>query len=120
MGRLRRRCRFAKEIPIVLLGTDTAGKPFSEETKTVVLSRHGAGIVSRYEFAPDELLALRLPGSTEQAEIRLVGKIGGGPGSYIYGVTFGDPDPHFWPLEFPPRPPLDGVAGLTHPAFSAS
>jgi len=106
MGRLRRSGRIAKEIPIVLLGTDTAGKPFSEETNTVVLSRHGAGIVSRYEFAPDELLTLRLPGSTEQAEIRLVGKIGGQPGSYIYGVTFVDPDPHFWPVEFPPPEPL--------------
>ena len=107
MGRLRRSGRIAKEIPIVLLGTDTAGKPFSEETKTVVLSRHGAGIVSRYEFAPDELLTLRLPGSTEQAEIRLVGKMGGQPGSYIYGVTFVDPDPHFWPVEFPPPEPLN-------------
>jgi len=68
MGRLRRSGRIAKEIPIVLLGTDTAGKPFSEETKTVVLSRHGAGIVSRYEFAPDELLTLRC--GLRQASIR--------------------------------------------------
>jgi len=93
----------------VLLGTDTDGKAFSEETKTVVLSRHGAGIVSRYAFAPDELLTLRLPGSTEEAEIRLVGKIGGQPGSYIYGVTFVDPDPHFWPVEFPPPEPIEKV-----------
>jgi hypothetical protein len=28
-----------------LLGTDTSGRVFSEETTTVVLSRHGAGIV---------------------------------------------------------------------------
>lgn len=107
MGRLRRSGRIAREIPIVLLGTDTTGKVFSEETKTVVLSRHGAGIVSRYVFAPDELLTLRLPGSTEEAEIRLVGEIGGQPGSYIYGVTFVDPDPHFWPLEFPPPEPFE-------------
>lgn len=110
MRRLRRSGRIASEVPIVLLGTDTTGKVFSEETKTVVLSRHGAGILSRYALAPDELLTLRLPGSTEQAEVRLVGKIGGQPGSYIYGVTFVDPDPHFWPLEFPPPEPIEGVS----------
>jgi len=43
----RRSGRIAKELPIVLLGTDTAGKVFAEETKTVVLSRHGAGVVSK-------------------------------------------------------------------------
>ena len=109
MRRLRRSGRIASEVPIVLLGTDTTGKVFSEETKTVVLSRHGAGIVSRYPLAPDELLTLRLPGSTEQAEVRLVGNIGGQPGSYIYGVTFVDPDPHFWPVEFPPPEPVEGA-----------
>jgi len=109
MRRLRRSGRIASEVPIVLLGMDTTGKVFSEETKTVVLSRHGAGIVSRYALAPDELLTLRLPGSTEQAEVRLVGNIGGQPGSYIYGVTFVDPDPHFWPVEFPPPEPVEGA-----------
>lgn len=110
MRRLRRSGRIASEVPIVLLGTDTTGKVFSEETKTVVLSRHGAGILSRYALAPDELLTLRLPGSTEQAEVRLVGNIGGQPGSYIYGVTFVDPDPHFWPVEFPPPEPVEKVS----------
>jgi hypothetical protein len=98
MQRKRRSGRIAKEIAIVLLGTDTTGKMLSEETKTVVLSRHGAGVVSRYRFSPDELLTLRLPDSTKEAEIRLVGQIGGEPGRYIYGVAFVDPDPHFWQL----------------------
>ena len=98
----RRSGRIAKELDIVLLGTDTTGKVFSEPTKTVVLSRHGAGIVSRYRFTPDEVLILRLPDSSKEAEVRLVGQIGGEPGRYIHGVAFVDPDPHFWPMEFPP------------------
>jgi hypothetical protein len=102
MQRKRRSGRIAKELDIVLLGTDTTGKIFSEQTKTVVLSRHGAGIVSRYRFAPDEVMTLRLRDSTEEAEVRLVGQIGGEPGRYVYGVTFVAPDPHFWPMEFPP------------------
>ena len=101
MQQKRRSGRIAKEIAIVLLGTDTTGKVLSEETKTVVLSRHGAGIVSRYRFSPDERLTLSLPGSAKEAEIRLVGQIGGEPGRYIYGVAFVDPDLSFWPVDFP-------------------
>jgi hypothetical protein len=102
MQRKRRSGRIAKELDIVLLGTDTAGKVLSEETKTVVLSRHGAGVVSRYRFTPDELLTLRLPGSGKQAVARLVGQIGDEPGRYVYGLAFVEPDPDFWPMEFPP------------------
>ncbi|MGB2624706.1 MAG: PilZ domain-containing protein [Candidatus Acidiferrum sp.] len=101
----RRSGRIAKEIPVVLLGTSATGKVFSEETKTVVLSRHGAGIVSGYAFAPDEVLTLRLPGSSKEAEIRLIGQMGGEPGRHVYGVAFVDPELEFWPMEFPPPEP---------------
>jgi len=107
MQRKRRSGRIAKELPIVLLGTDATGKVFSEETITVVLSRHGAGVVTRYRFSPDERLTLRLPSSAKEAEIRLVGQIGGEPGRYVYGVTFVDPNPNFWPMEFPPPDPFE-------------
>jgi len=110
MQRKRRSGRIAKELPIVLLGTDATGKVFSEETITVVLSRHGAGVVTRYRFSPDERLTLRLPSSAKEAEIRLVGQIGGEPGRYVYGVTFVDPNPNFWPMEFPPPDPFEPVA----------
>jgi PilZ domain len=109
MQRKRRSGRIAKELPIVLLGTDATGKVFSEETITVVLSRHGAGVVTRYRFSPDERLTLRLPSSAKEAEIRLVGQIGGEPGRYVYGVTFVDPNPDFWPMEFPPPDPFEPV-----------
>lgn len=102
MLRKRRSGRIAKELEIVLLGTDTTGKVFSEPTRTVVLSRHGAGIVSRHRFTPDDVLTLRLPDSSKEADVRLVGQIGGEPGHYVYGVAFIDADPHFWPMEFPP------------------
>ena len=107
MQRKRRSGRIAKELPIVLLGTDATGKVFSEETNTVVLSRHGAGVVTRYRFSPDERLTLRLPSLAKEAEIRLVGQIGGEPGRYVYGVTFVDPNPDFWPMEFPPPDPFE-------------
>jgi hypothetical protein len=98
----RRSGRIAKEVPILLLGTNSSGKVFAEQTKTVVLSRHGAGVISKYRFAPDEVLTLRLPGTAKEAEVRLVGQIGGEPGRYVHGLAFVDPNLEFWPIEFPP------------------
>jgi len=56
---LRRSSRIPKEIAILLVGSDMEGKMFSEETKTVVLSRHGAGIVSQYALYAEQELILR-------------------------------------------------------------
>jgi len=104
MAGVRRSGRIPKEIPIVLLGTDTSGRVFSEETRTLVLSRHGAGILSRNKFAPDETLTLRLPESSRETEIRLVGHLGEDPRGNVYGVAFTDPDLDFWQMDFPPPP----------------
>jgi len=102
MGFVRRSGRIAKEIRISLVGTDTSGHVFSEETTTVVLSLHGAGIVSRHKLASDEILMLRLYGTSAEAEVRLVGQIGQETRGYTYGVEFLDPDLDFWELKFPP------------------
>ncbi|HLZ11209.1 MAG TPA: PilZ domain-containing protein [Candidatus Acidoferrum sp.] len=101
---MRRSGRIAKQVPIVLLGTDTSGRVFSEETHTLVLSRHGAGILSRNKFAPDEVLTMREADSGREADIRLVGRLGEEPGGNVYGVTFCDPNLDFWKIEFPPPP----------------
>lgn len=102
MGGMRRSGRIAKEIGIALLGTNTSGHMFSEETRTVALSRHGAGVLSRHRLAPDEVLTLRFLGGTSEAAVRLVGEMGRDARGYIYGVAFVDPDLDFWELKFPP------------------
>ena len=102
MAGVRRSGRIAREVPIVLMGTDSAGRVFSEETSTVVLSRHGAGILSRHAFAPEERLSLRFPESSQEAEIRLVGRIGEAPNGYVYGVEFLDASTNYWGCDFPP------------------
>ena len=107
MQRTRRSGRIAKELPILILGTDTLGKVFSEETHTVVLSRHGAGIVSRYKFEPDEVLTVRLLGTAKEAEMRLVGQIGGEADRHIYGLAFVDSSIEFWPMDFPAPEPFE-------------
>ncbi len=103
-SRQRRSGRISRQVSILLLGTDTYGRVFSEETITLVLSRYGAGILSRYRLAPDETLTVRLDGSDKEAEVRLVGHIGQRDGAFVYGIAFRHPEVDFWKVEFPQEP----------------
>jgi hypothetical protein len=108
MGKVRRRGRIAKEIRILLLGMDINGTVFSEETQTVTLSRHGAGIISKHKLATDGLLIMRFLGGSTETAIRLVGQLGQDARGFVYGVAFVDHEEDFWELKFPP-PPTWGV-----------
>lgn len=104
MGFVRRSGRIAKEIRILLIGTDTSGRVFAEETQTVTLSRHGAGIISKHKLAADGILILRFLGGSSEVSIRPVGELGEDLRGYVFGVTFVDPNLDFWELKFPPPP----------------
>ncbi len=98
---VRRSSRIPKEIAILLVGSDTEGKVFSEKTKTVLLSRYGAGIVSRYKLSAEQELILRRLDTNKETEVRLVGQIGVEAEVYTYGVAFLDSTHNFWAMEFP-------------------
>lgn len=104
MGKVRRSGRIAKEIRILLLGMDCNGTVFSEETRTVTLSRHGAGIISKHKLAMDGLLIMRFSGGSTETAIRLVGQLGQDARGFVYGVAFVDEEEDFWELKFPPPP----------------
>lgn len=98
---LRRSGRMPKEIGILLVGSDTHGKDFIERTKTVVLSRHGAGIVSAHKLGVEQEMILVQVENNREVEIRIVGQIGSSGGWYTYGVAFLNPHLNFWGVEFP-------------------
>lgn len=98
---VRRSSRIPKEIAILLTGSDIEGKVFSEQTKTVLLSRHGAGIVSCYKLSAEQELILRRLDTNKETEVRLVGQIGTEDEVYTYGVAFLDSTNNFWGIEFP-------------------
>jgi hypothetical protein len=98
---LRRSGRIPKEIAILLFGSDMQGRFLSEETKTIVLSRHGAGIVSTHKLSAEEELTLRRLDNGKETPIRLVGLIGSQTNTYTYGVAFPDPTIDFWGIGFP-------------------
>lgn len=97
----RRSSRVRKEVPILLVGSDMEGRVFSERTKTVVLSRHGAGLISEYTLSAEQEVIIRLQDSDREAEVRVVGQLAMVDGRYIYGVAFLDPHLNFWDIEFP-------------------
>ena len=106
---LRRSGRIPKEVAIRLIGWDAQGVEFVEETKTVLLSRHGAGIVSKHKLAVEqEMILVHLERNNKETEIRIVGQIGSEDNSYTYGVAFLDPDLDFWNVEFPSAKDSEG------------
>jgi PilZ domain-containing protein len=98
---LRRSGRIPREVAILLIGSDAQGKDFMEQTKTVVLSRHGAGIISAHKLAVEQEITMVYVSRDREAAIRVVGQIGSEDDSYTYGVAFLDSDIDFWDVEFP-------------------
>ena len=102
--KMRRSGRLFKPVPILLIGSDADGRVFTEEAHTVVLSLHGAGIISNYKLLAEQELVLRSAETNREAEIRVVGEIGSEDGRHTYGVEFLDDDLDFWQMDFPPPP----------------
>jgi hypothetical protein len=116
--KIRQNSRIVKEIAILLIGSDMEGKTFSERTKTVVLSRHGAGVVSQHRVAPEQEIIIRRLDTNKQTAVRVVGLVGSQSGSYTYGLAFLDPNINFWGIEFPPVTESEKKAG--HGLFECS
>ncbi|OLE57234.1 MAG: hypothetical protein AUG13_05040 [Chloroflexi bacterium 13_1_20CM_2_59_7] len=96
-----------------MVGSDTEGKVFSEETKTVLLSRHGAGIVSHYKLSAEQELILRRLDTNKETEVRVVGQIGVESDIYTYGVAFLDSTNNFWGISFPQPSDAEKRANVT-------
>jgi hypothetical protein len=109
--KMRRSGRLLKSVPILLIGSDADGRMFSEESHTVVLSLHGAGIVSNHKLLSEQELILRSEETNQEAEIRVVGEIGSEDGHHTYGVAFLDDELDFWKMDFP-APPSPGERPL--------
>jgi hypothetical protein len=102
---VRRSGRISKQVPIVLTGSDAKGRTFSERTTTVVLSKHGAGILSQHKLIAEQELSLLSLDSNREADIRVVGEIGEQGSLHAYGVAFLQERSNFWQINFP-EPPL--------------
>src|SRR5437588_12645686 len=102
---VRRSSRIPKQMDILLVGSDTEGKVFSEKTKTVLLSKHGAGIVSRYKLSAEQELILRRPDTHKHTQARPLPQLRAESDVYTYAIASLHSPPHSSPLPSPPPPP---------------
>ncbi len=98
-------------IPIQVLGTDVDGATFTEEAQTLLLSRTGAAIVLKRKLAPQQEIIIRRRAPGTEADARVVGQMGGGSESYVYGVELLDPTVNLWGIEFPPLTESEKAVG---------
>ena len=73
----------------------------------MLLSLHGAGILSTHRFVPEQELILRVAETNRKAAVRVVGQIATEGELHTYGVVFLQENPDFWQMEFPPAPVSD-------------
>jgi hypothetical protein len=96
----RRSTRIKEQIPITVIGSDTEGRVFLEQTHTLLISLHGAGVASQYKLSPEQEVVIRLPDSNKEADVRVIGQMGQHGDLYVYGVAFLQSHINFWDREF--------------------
>jgi len=96
----RRSERIRKQVAVLLIGTDAQGKSFMEETGTVLLSRHGASLISAHKLAIQQELLIVQRERDSETPVRVVTRLDASGNSYTYGVAFLEADIDFWGINF--------------------
>lgn len=103
--------RIFMEIPIMIWGTSHAGRQFQEKTKTIVLSRRGARIISKNALVPQQKLTIRCLKTGLDTEVQVVGPIAGEAEGCHFGVSFLQPEINVWGINFPLLDGTENPAG---------
>ena len=107
----RRSDRVILELPIVVSGTDCLGEAFLEQTRTLVLSRHGAKIPLNRKLVPDQEVSVRCHETGRESDARVVGQIGGSEEAFHYGIELLDATADLWGIEFPKLEESEAAVG---------
>ncbi len=107
----RRSDRVYLELRIQISGVDATGESFAEQTQTLVVSRHGAKIISRHVLVPQQPLTLRCYRTGIETLARVVGQIGRVDEGYFYGLEAFDVQVNVWGIEFPSLAEGEDAAG---------
>lgn len=100
-GHRRRSDRLPTEIPLRLTGAGSSSKSSRENSRTLTISRHGASVLSKQKFAPEQEIFVRRVDTGAEARARVAGKIADRAEGYVYAVEFVDPRFNLWETEFP-------------------
>jgi len=94
--------RVALAIQIRIFGSDLEGRAFSEEARTLEVSRHGAMILVNRNLTPLEEILIRRERTGKEAPAQIVGQVRKEPDGFVYGVRFLDPSINLWEINFVP------------------
>ena len=98
----RRSQRIDLSVAVVVRRPKSEGPQFYENTKTLVVSAHGALVALKGMVAPKQRLLLQNTSSGEQQECRVVSVNKDLTGPPTVAVEFSKPSPGFWRVAFPP------------------
>jgi hypothetical protein len=99
----RRTERLLLSVPIRVEGVNASGQKFFENTRTVIINRHGASIQLKHPTNPGATLKIQNLMAQREAEFRVVGptqpksEMGG-----EWGVECRDEKGNIWGIDFPP------------------
>ena len=98
----RRSQRIDLSVSVMVHRSPQEGPQFSESTRTIVVSAHGALLALKGMVARKQRLLLQNTGSGEQQECRVVSVNNELTGPPTVAVEFTQPAPRFWKVAFPP------------------
>ena len=98
----RRSQRIDLSVSVVVHRPKGEGPQFYENTKTLVVSAHGALVALKGMVAPRQRLVLQNTSSGQQEECRVVSVNKDMTGPPTVAVEFTKPAPSFWRVAFPP------------------
>ncbi len=102
-GTGRRSTRISIAIPITITGKDADGRPFKENTRTVILNKHGAKIVTVHQLAlgAEVLLENRALGRTAKTTVVCLGDRQSSREPTEIGIQLIEAE-NIWGVELPP------------------
>jgi len=107
----RRSDRISLSLPIEVLGIGADGQPFDEETRTVLVTRHGGSIILARELEPEAEITVRYHKTHRAARSRVVERSGPFHNGTHYGVEFLDPEMNLWGIHFPTPSEVETAVG---------
>jgi len=98
----RRSQRILLSVPLRVSGKRVNGIAFVEHTKTLIVSAHGALLQLQEPVLQGQPLNLRNVVTGEEVACQVVDLNPGASRLAEIGVEFGQPNPRFWRVSFPP------------------
>jgi hypothetical protein len=105
--------RIALSIQIRVFGAEGEGRAFSEEGRTLEVSRHGAMIIANRNLTPLEEISIRRELTGKKAPAQIVGQVRKEPEGFVYGVRFLDSSINLWDIDFLPLSESERAVGRT-------